>query len=467
MPVAPSFAWVYLALPYFAALGLALPVCVAAQQGSPRSWHGKAQMVALSCAAGILVNYAFGMVLADPGIVVAAGAIVAIATLVWLALRGQWTRSKLFGIGWGRWVLAGCLVLIFSGAILFEPLQAWDARSIWFFQAKQIYYTGGLNIARDWTNPAYVFSHVDYPKLLPLLAAEFAHVWGLWNEYIPKASLLVLLLPVVLGLSGVVANLNLSAVFLLGVFLFGGKELLWNGYADGYFALYGGLSLLFLARWLDKRSHLDLVSGIIFLGVALNLKNEGTLLAVSALAGLFVFDFPGGRVARSLGFPGLPACIWLAVLLTLAGYCAWSLTKLHWALQNDLQLGADSLRRAWERVDQGGPGIVGQALLVQGGAGVAAGLLLLAALMARILKTHLSSAVWFPAAVATLYLLGLFAVYMATPMDLRWHLSTSVERTVLVAIAGFFGSCFLVLEALESPTGAAAAPKLESVRTRA
>jgi hypothetical protein len=467
LPVAPSFAWVYLALPYFAVLGLALPVCVVAQQGTPQSRHEKAQMVALSCAAGLLVNYAFGMLLADLRIVIVAGAIIAIATLVWLAMRGQRTLSKLSGIGWGRWVLAGCLLFIFSGAILFEPLQAWDARSIWFFQAKQIYYTGGLNIARDWTNPAYEFSHVDYPKLLPLLAAEFAQAWGMWNEYIPKAGLLMLLAPIVMGLFGVVGNLNLSAVFLSAVFLLGGKELLWNGYGDGYLALYGGLSLLFLARWLDERSHLDLVSGIIFLGVAFNLKNEGTLLAVCALAALFVFNFSGDRVERSLKFPRLPACTWLAVLLALVGYCAWSLTKLHWELPNDLQLGVDSTRRAWERIEQGGPGIVGRALLVQGGAGVAAGLFLLTAMLAKILKTHLPAAVWFPAAVAALYLLGLFAVYMVTPNPLGWHLSTSVDRTVLVAIAGFFGSCFLVLEAMESPTVAAAASKLEPLGTRA
>jgi hypothetical protein len=467
LPVAPSFAWVYLALPYFAGLGLALPLCVAAQQGPLLDRHEKAQMAALSCAAGLLVNHALGMLFEDLRVVIVADTLIAAASLAWLVMRGQRTLWTLFGMGWARWVLAGCLLLIFSAAILFEPLQAWDARSIWFFQAKQIYYTGGLNIAKDWTNPAYVFAHADYPKLLPLLAAEFAHVWGRWNEYIPKASLLILLAPIVLGLFGVVRNFTLSAVFLLGVFLLGSREQLWNGHADAYLALYAGLSLLFLARWLDQRSQLDLVSGVIFLGVALNLKNEGALLALCALASLLAFGFLGGRAQRSLTWRKRPACAWLAVLLPLVGYCAWSLTKLYWKLPNDLKFGSDSLRRAWERIDQDGPIIVGQALLVNGGAGRAVALFLLATVMARILKTPLPAVVWFPAVAAGLYLLGLFVVYMTTPQDLRWHLFTSADRTVLVAIAGLLGSCFLALEAMELPSGADAAREFETSGIRA
>jgi hypothetical protein len=465
LPVAPSFAWVYLTLPYFAGLGLVLPLCVAAQHGTPLARHEKAQMAALAGAAGLLVNHTFGMLFSDPGFVIVAGAVIAIAGLVWLATRGQWSLWKMFGMGWVRWVLAGCLLLIFSGPILFEPLQVWDARSIWFFQAKEIYYTGGLNIAKDWTNPGYAFAHAYYPKLLPLLAAQLAHVWGLWNEYIPKASLLILLAPIVLGLFGIVRNITLSAVFLLGAFLLGSREELWNGHADAYLALYSGLSLLFLARWLDKDSQLDLVTGVIFLGVALNLKNEGTLVTACALTGLLVFGFLADRALRSFPLLKLSPCTLLGLLLPLVGYGAWSLTRLYWELPNDVSLGADSLHRVLERIGNGGPGIVGQALLVQGGAGVAAGLFLLAAMLAGVLKTPLPKATWFPAVVATLYLLGLFLVYMATPQDLRWHLLTSVSRTVLVAIAGFFASCFLVLEAIESPTGSAGAQKFETSGT--
>ena len=68
-------------------------------------------------------------------------------------------------------------------------------------------------------------------------AAEFAFVSGHWNEYVPKAGLLMLLTPIVLGGLAIARKLNLSAIFLSVVFLLGCGDLLWNGLADAYLAL--------------------------------------------------------------------------------------------------------------------------------------------------------------------------------------------------------------------------------------
>jgi hypothetical protein len=192
--------------------------------------------------------------------VLAGDCLAAGAALAWALLRRRRALLQVLDMGWGRWLLAAALLLPWAGAILFEPLQAWDARSIWFFGAKRIYFGGGLAGAGDWTLAAYAFSHADYPKLLPLLGAQFASAWGVWNEYIPKASLLVLLAPVIVGLLGLPRRIGLSLVFLLGVLLLSTKEYLWNGYADTYLCLYAVLSMLYFARWLEASEPLDLAS---------------------------------------------------------------------------------------------------------------------------------------------------------------------------------------------------------------
>ena len=56
------------------------------------------------------------------------------------------------------------------GADPHDSVTHWDARSIWFFQAKIIYFAGALTSDSPWTT--LEFAHSEYPKLLPTLAAR-------------------------------------------------------------------------------------------------------------------------------------------------------------------------------------------------------------------------------------------------------------------------------------------------------
>jgi hypothetical protein len=382
--------------------------------------------------------------------VLAGDCLAAGAALAWALLRRRRALLQVLDMGWGRWLLAAALLLPWAGAILFEPLQAWDARSIWFFGAKRIYFGGGLAGAGDWTLAAYAFSHADYPKLLPLLGAQFASAWGVWNEYIPKASLLVLLAPVIVGLLGLPRRIGLSLVFLLGVLLLSTKEYLWNGYADTYLCLYAVLSMLYFARWLEASEPLDLALGGAFLGIAANLKNEGALLALCIGACLVAWLALAGGARSALAWRTWPAGAWIALSLPWIGFAAWAVTRHQWQLTNDLQLGVGSVHRGWQRVIEGQAAPIARALLLKTDAGKSAVLFLTASLLAWVLRTRVAAIAWFPAAVAVLYSAGMFLVYLATPNDVAWHLATSAERTMLLAAFGFLGSTFLVLEAMES-----------------
>jgi hypothetical protein len=269
---------------------------------------------------------------------------------------------------------------------------------------------------------------------------------GFWNEYVPKASLLALLIPVVLGMIGAAGALNLRLTFLAVTFLLGGGELMWNGYADAYYALYAGMALVFWGRWLQEGAALDLASALAYLGVVANLKNEGSLLVVCVCAGLVCF---APRVARILRSERTTPAVWLALVLPAAGYVALAFAKQRWEVPNDLALGLGSIGRALERVRDGGLVAIAQAFASQATlvAGVAA--FLLAALLAAAVG-RMPAAACFPALVATLYSAGMFLIYLSTPHDLKWHLSTSADRTLLAAAYGFVAAAFLALGALGS-----------------
>ena len=449
MRIAPDVLWVVSALPLVAALGLLPALLTRPQRHIPHS--GSARLLALACSCGLLVNYAFGMLLPNMRWVLVADIAVAAATLAWALSLHRRALSVVLGMGPARWLLATALLLVFAGAILFESLRDWDARSVWFFAAKRLFFGGGLGAGpADWTLLAYDFSHADYPKLLPLLAAQFADAWGIWNEYIPKASLLLLLLPVVLGLLGLPRQLGLSLVFLASVMLLATKEYLWNGYADTYLCIYAALSMVYFARWLGSSDPLELALGSAFMGVAINLKNEGALLALTMVAGLFAWRL----AARSTGVASAartwPAGTWMALLLPWIGFAGWALTRQQWHLANDLQLGLGSLQRVSQRLGEGQLAPIAKALLLRSDAGKSAALLLASALLALALRTRIPVIAWFPAAVATLYSAGMFVIYMATPHGLDWHIETSAQRTMLVAAFGFVASTFLILEEIEA-----------------
>ncbi|GAC1605612.1 MAG: hypothetical protein NVS3B2_12210 [Ramlibacter sp.] len=452
----PELAWVLAALPLAAALGSAVAL-LASPRPALRHWH-RTQVLALALVAGLLVDHALAVLVSTLRWVALGAFAIAAGSLAWALSSRRRALRDMLAIGWLRWLLLAAILLAFAGPILFEPLQDWDARSIWFFGAKRIFFDGGLADASAWTLPAYEFSHPDYPKLLPLLAAQFAQGWGVWNEYIPKASLLLLLAPVVAALAGLSQRIGLALGALAFVLLLSTRQYLWNGYADTYLALFGVLSLLYFARWLGSSSALNLALAGAFLGVAVNLKNEGALLALCIAVALAGWRLTAAASPPVAPWRGWPSGVWIALLLPWVGFAGWTLTKQHWQLTNDLQLGAGSAQRFVQRLGEGQLPVILNTLVLRSDAGRAAGLLLLAAGLARVLRTPLPASAWFPAAVALLYCAGLCVIYLATPNDVAWHLSTSADRTIVLAAFGFLGSTFLVLEAMEGVAADGRAP---------
>ena len=304
------------------------------------------------------------------------------------------------------WVISS-LTVLFALLILSHPVVDWDARFIWMFHAKRMFYDGSLYGQLDgYAN----WSHNDYPNLIPALGASLAKAVGHWNEIIPRTSVLFVLVPVILVAALTWEQRGVVFAWLAAVIAVAQGNLL-NGYVDVYVGLYFGLGLVLLLsaqpKWLWSLVVLSLML----------IKNEGLLAGVLLIA------------AFGLIHIRQPKQWWWAVWPVLAYALLWKLPLLIHQVQGDL-FQHNPLARGWERLNNP------QELL----------------LLARAIQLNIGSVMWLiPLAVMLIwrrkdqrlkaalvlltplvYAVGVTSIYLMTPHDLRWHLHTSADRVYMV-----------------------------------
>lgn len=400
---------------------------------------------------GMLVNYVLVLGFESLRVALAVGCLLGVLGLLlglrtFLKKRGE--RPFPFSRSWVWSLPLAYIVALYGVLILTHPLTHWDARSIWFFHAKIIYYQGALTETSGWSQLLEV--HPDYPKLLQTLAAQVAYISGYWNEFLPKAALLVLLIPAAVGYFAFFKR-PFSWVFLIAMAFFPTYTEIWNGYADSYLALYAGLAILALGRWFDSRRPHDLLLGLAGLGAVSCLKNEGSLFLVCTAAGFTTLGLweRMKRKARPLGSIDWLSLTYL-VVVTLAGHTLWLVKKKAWGLHADLDFSGRHFAEAWGRLTDGESfGLIMKNLFQNQELTYALIPLAMGVIAARILRVRIPLAVWLPFSTATLYFFGIVFVYLGTPYDLSWHLNTSAGRTVLPIFVTLSVATFLVLDAIE------------------
>ena len=178
-------------------------------------------------------------------------------------------------------------LLFFLLKITIEPVQLWDARSIWFFSGKIIYFNDQYlleNFKKDFCEKCiFLF----YPKLIPVYASLIAKTIGFWNDYLTKLSLFLILLPSIIFLKNEFKD---HLVFLLSLLLiiFSNGFYNWNGYVDGYLSIYCALVYYSLIKFNDTRENIYLYYIIIFSAICINLKIESLFLIISSLIFILV-----------------------------------------------------------------------------------------------------------------------------------------------------------------------------------
>lgn len=174
------------------------------------------------------------------------------------------------------------VIIFFLIKIIIEPLQLWDARSIWFYSGKIIYFNNQYNFENFQSDLCNKCLFLFYPKLIPVLASLIAKTIGFWNDYLTKVSLFIIIIPPIIFLKN---EFKSHIVFLLSLILiiYSNGFYNWNGYMDGYLSIYSALTYYSLVKYNELKENKYLLLVIIFLAMCINLKIESVFLIISLI----------------------------------------------------------------------------------------------------------------------------------------------------------------------------------------
>ena len=130
--------------------------------------------------------------------------------------------------------LLSALIVILTILTLGSPSFHWDARSIWLFNAKKLFYDENLSFIINNYGETYINI---YPMLGPALASSIAKLFGFWNEVFPKLFNIILATPPLIYLNFFLKNKISKFFFIFFILLIFEKSLI-IGEMDGLLALY-------------------------------------------------------------------------------------------------------------------------------------------------------------------------------------------------------------------------------------
>lgn len=407
------------------------------------------RLIPLAFVSGLIINLGITLCVQSIQTGLLLGSIIALSGLIHISLhvyRIYRNPKVVFGsTNW--WIAVAFTSVVFLGPIIGTPIEVWDARSIWFFHAKMIYIANNIGTNAGWQHASVIFSHPDYPKLLSLLAAQIAYIVGFWNEYIPKLALFILLVPAFIWLFNF-SKWSFSFFTLLLLIPFSFYDLLWIGYMDSFLALYFALTMLFLGRYLKSSSPMDLFSGLGSMVLLLYLKNEGILAFLLTFSlGMLIF-YLQKRLTFSKIFVFNNWRYFFVSFLMLSPLFVWSLYKNSWGISNDLKIGtSDSIQNAIIRLTDGSYKFIFEASYKR----LEPALLLIGILIfaSFVWKKALPKGSYLPLSVAFFYYLGMVVIYLLTPYNLRWHVKSSITRTMLSVSANLFIGAYFMLSEIE------------------
>ena len=428
MLAALSLSW-----PFIAGLG-ALPAAV--MGGRARDEADNLRLLAAVWSFGLCLDYVLLQMFGRLAVVLAVGSSLALA----IGLAALWRcRARL---AWPRqpwpWLIALGVLVGVSIRILIDPLQDWDARTIWFFHGKMIFYGAGLDQAIGLDGPSV--PHPAYPMLVPGLAAQVASVAGFWNEYLPKLSL-ALLLPVPILVVLMLRRTPVSMTLLILAFAMITNQFLYNGSMDGYLALYAAAAAFFLVDWLEGGGGAAFLAAAGALGVVGGLKTEGQIVYL-ALAAALAYLVMRRKVV--LHRPSTAALVLAA--LPFAGFLLWHVLAARWLLRTDDFSFGHALPRLFD------PSALWQIVhigLLHSRFYVPVLALLAIMGLARFRGMALPATIQLPLIAGVLFIAGACLVFAMTPNDLLWQLNTAAGRVVRSGTEMLLVGAVLILRDLE------------------
>ena len=320
------------------------------------------------------------------------------------------------------------LFLIFIS--LGTPTFEWDARSIWLFHAKRIFYDQSIFSIGD--NYA-AFSHNEYSGFAPAFASSLALLIGHWNEVFPKLSFLLMFLPPLILTYAFLKNTQ-YLIFLSIVFFSIGK-LLFNGWADGLVAAYFCLSTLLMYLlivsnndFFKKKMLFHLIAFCFFITLTL-IKNEGIALLFILFATTFIIKLYKRELGKDISKLIFLSISFLPIIL-------WKFFCYSKGI-GDHYINTSILLNLLPRVDDLNNYKLISYFLFLNEKFLIALMFFLVSFWIKLDKELFS----YVSIITIMYIFILFFIYLSTPFDFYWQLDSSAARIIrsLSFLLAFFG----------------------------
>ena len=311
------------------------------------------------------------------------------------------------------------------------PTFEWDARSIWLFHAKRIFYDQSIFSIGD--NYA-AFSHNEYSSLAPAFASSLAFLVGHWNEVFPKLSFSLMFLPPLILTYAFLKDTQ-YLIFLSIVFFTIGK-FLFNGWADGLVAIYFGLSaflmyLLFIidTNFFKNRLLFYLLAFCFFITLTL-IKNEGIALLFILFATTFFIKLYKGELRKDISKLVFLSISFLPIIL-------WKLFCYSKGVGHHHYYNVSMLLNLLARLDDLNNYKLISYFLFLNEKFLIALIFFIVSFWIKLDKELFS----FIFIVTAMYIFILFFIYLSTPFDFYWQLDSTAARVIksLSFLLAFFG----------------------------
>ena len=299
------------------------------------------------------------------------------------------------------------------------PTNAWDARSIWLFKAKIIFYDQSI-LGINENSPD--FSNLKYPIIAPAFAASFLKLIGYWNEIFPKATFTLMFIPPLIIINKLMGK-NYFLLIIITILFIVGKYLI-NGELDGLLSIYFVTSTLMFYNLNVKIDSYIYISILILLNIILTLlKVEGSILLFSLVISSLIVFFDNIEKCKKIILISIlsfvPALIWNIFCF----YNSSDSTSL-----NNLFMFENLNSRIFYLKNYV---IIFEHLMLNEKFLISLFLLFLSLYF---FKNHKVSFLTFYTAI--IYLFFLFIIYLSTSLDLEWHLNSASR--VIKPLALFF-----------------------------
>jgi hypothetical protein len=277
----------------------------------------------------------------------------------------------------------------------------------------------------------YVASHLDYPILEPTLLASIYRLMGSPGSVADHLALWIVVLAfawtagwlLARRLQGVVWLVPLAALVVAPA-LYTNVKL---GYSDAFYACFLALGALLVGDWIEERRPASLALAALMLGAAANAKNEGT-------AGALVILACAGAVAASGRDRRAGIRVWLLASLAVVAMAApWRVWVAAHGIQNSDQ---PSVGRAIspgylsDQIGRVGPAVTDALQQALSAWPVFLAGLIAVAIVHLVARRRARLAAYYLAATFLLGFTIVFAYWTST-QDIRFHLDTSIDRTVI------------------------------------